>query len=214
FLHLHKEERGGIDRLASVRREGKANSMAGGRESNKQHAADDSDPHRQARQNLLRLFRRYREEAGHHVLVEQRHRRKHQNGHQRVGQVDEPDPVSGRDRRRERLGAVDNPQSPECGQPIPHRAVAVSEAVGETEDEAGEAADGHEALGHQPVHRHAVASVGEDGGEELEGEHGAGGEQLGEMGGALEGLADGFLDEGRLIIAGRIRSQERLLLLL
>lgn len=76
-----------------ISREWESNPMTRGREHDEQHAADDPDPDRQCREDLLRLVRRSRVKAANHIPVEQRHRRKDQHRHEPVQKIYEPQAV-------------------------------------------------------------------------------------------------------------------------
>lgn len=111
------------------------------RKSNKQHAANHADPHRQRREDLLRLLRRRRKEATHHILIKQSNRSKHQNGHERVHEIDESQAIPRRDCRRKRGRSIDDPQAAEGREAVADVSLAVSEAIGEAEEEAGRATE-------------------------------------------------------------------------
>lgn len=79
-----------------------------------------------------------------------------------------------------------------CDEAVPQRARGgVAVAVGEAEDEAAERAGADEAARERAVRGVAGAVRGEGRRQHFEGEHGARREVLGEVGGAVKGLADG-----------------------
>lgn len=169
--------------------------MSCGGKSHKKHTAHDSDPHRQRRQQLLGPLGRRRPQAADHIVVEQGDRREYENRDERVGEVDELELVLGGDLRRQRGGSVDNPEALEGGEAVADGPLLVLDAVGEAEQQARECAERHERRRHGSPDGVAVALVGEYGREELEAEGGAGGEEVGQAGGAVECLADGVLDQ-------------------
>ncbi|CAL9771271.1 unnamed protein product [Musa acuminata subsp. burmannicoides] len=178
----------------------KPNSMADGGESDEQSAADNSNSHRQRCEDLKLVVGGHRVVARDHVLVEQRHRREHHQRREGMEEVQRPQSVAHSQLRRYRLQAVDDPKAPERGHAVAHPpGCFVVEAVGEAEEEAGEGAEDQEAGGHEPARLGAAAEGGEDRGKELEGEHRAGGEVVGEVGGALVRLADDLLYRGYAI---------------
>lgn len=123
-----------------VTREGEANSMAFAREQNKEETTSHPSPKRHSHQQLSGFLRRIRVEALHDVLIKQRHRRKHHDGHECVQEIDELEPITSCNVRRKPGGTVDHPQAPASGHPVPDLALVVPEAVGEGEEKAGGAA--------------------------------------------------------------------------
>lgn len=132
--------------------------MAPRGEGNKEQAAQNPDPHRQRHKQLLHLLRRFRAEALHHILVERRHRREHQQRRQRMEEIDHPHPVILPLLRRNCLPAwsVYDPQPPKRGEPIPDLAPGVPEAVREAEKEAGGSAADQETEGKRVAYSAAA----------------------------------------------------------
>lgn len=126
--------------------------------------------------------------------------------------------VGGGDVGGRRRGAVDDPEAPEGGDGVPYLAGGVAEAVGEAEEEAGEAAEGDEAGGHGAVGVVALPLVGEHRRQDLERQHGARRQVLREIRRALQRQPDRRLPAARLFaVGGRRRWRpvyERLLLLI
>lgn len=121
--------------------------MAPGREDNEQQATNHPHRHRQRRQNLLGLLRRRRIQTCNHILIKHRHRREYHDRHHRMKQIHQSQPIFRGLLRRERGGAVDNPEATKGGNPVPHLSPLVSKTIGETQHEARGGAAGEEGGG-------------------------------------------------------------------
>lgn len=111
-------------------------------------------------------------------------------------EVNKSQPELGRRLRRQLHGAVDNPEAGESGESVTDIPLGVSETISETLKKTGEATDGNEGGGEVAADEVAVALIGENWGKKLKREDGSGGKKIGQVGGALKGLGNGFLYEG------------------
>lgn len=130
-----------------------------------------------------------REEAVGDAVIGQRDGREHHGRHERMDQVHEPHPeplVLGHVHPQ---AGLEDREAPRGDEPVVDLPVRAAEAVGEVEEEAGEGAEAEQRLDHQRAHRGARAVAGSGGEQQLEGEKGAGGEEVDEHG----GLGEGFL---------------------
>lgn len=124
-----------------------------------------------------------------HVPIPQRHRSEDEHRQNRMEPVHKPHPVLGKVRHGRRGRVVEEEHAGARGEAVVHLAIMSSEAVGEAGEGGRGGEDGEQDLGHEAGDEVARAVVGEDGGEELEGEKRAGGEELGKVGGVGEGFA-------------------------
>lgn len=133
-------------------------------------------------QGLLRGLER-RVEALDRVRVEQRHHGKHHQREKSVHKVPETELVRGQVDR----GGGGGPEAGGGGDAVVHVALAVRVAVGEGGEAAGGATGGDEEAGEVLVDEVALAVVGEDRVEELEGEDCARREELDQVAEARQG---------------------------
>lgn len=179
--------------FALTRREWKANSMAITRESNKQHTGNDPNPHRQHCEDLRRLLRWRWIEAPHYILIKQSHCCKNQHRQKGVDKIKHGQSkvrcFFGREQLRT-IRCVDDPQPLSGGKPVMDIPICIPEAICKWRKKTGHTAEGDEACCHVLAGGVALTLVGEDGREELECEHGPCGEEVGQMGCALECLVD------------------------
>lgn len=119
--------------------------------------------------------------------------REDEYGREGVHEVDGREAAAGGEAWRRRRVAVDDEEAARGGEAVADVAGrGVVEAVGEGEEEGGEGAGEEEGGGHGAVRRgRAAAVVGEHGGEDVEGEGGAGGEEVGQVSRVLVHLLQG-----------------------
>lgn len=167
--------------------------VAGGGEGDEHHAGHEPHRHRHRRHGAVHVGRRNRAEAGYHMGVGYGDGREDEQRHEGVHEVDGLETVAGGEAGRQRRVAVDDEEAARGGEAVADMAGrGVVEAVGEGEEEGGEGAGEEEGGGHGAVGRgRAAAAVGEHGGEDVEGEGGAGGEEVGQVGRVLVHLLHG-----------------------
>lgn len=184
--------------ISLFRRDGITDSVPSCGKNNKEQAADEANSNRNNVQNLLCLMSSCRVQAAHHVLVPQGHRSEHQHRQQRVDPIYEPPFVLAQiGQARTRDGRVEDVQSFGRRESIEDPAIGRPDAVGETRDKAGDGEQDEEDDGERARGGVARAVVGEDRHQELEGQEGTRREEVGQVGGADEGLGYGSLREGR-----------------
>jgi|UniRef100_A0A804R403 hypothetical protein len=182
-----------------------------GREGGEEQRADEPSGKRHGSQHLPSVVGHDRVEARPDIPVEHGHGHEHDDRQERVEEVDELDPFLGGLHWRRRRRAVDDPQPAASGHRVPHGPLGVMEAVGEAEEEARRGAEPHKPGRHDAVHVVAFATVGEHRRQHLEREHRAGGEVLGQLGGAPERLRHCSLQLRCLVVGTPTVSQPLLL---
>jgi hypothetical protein len=153
-----------------------------GWERDEEQAAEHADAEWQDVEHLLRLLWRRRVEAHDDVLVPGGDDPEDGDRERGVHEVDEGEPVPGGVGGRRRAGrVVDEPDSPGRGDPVVDAAVGALEGVGEGCEDAGEREEGEEPPREERGGGVAGAVVGEGGGQQVEGQERARGEQVGKV---------------------------------
>ncbi|KAG5522113.1 hypothetical protein RHGRI_034343 [Rhododendron griersonianum] len=151
------------------------------RKHKKQPTTNNPNHQRKPFHNLIHLLLMTREQTARDPAVRKRYGQEHQGRHTGVDEIRKPEPVPFLFRNLHFDTGLEHGQPVGGDEPVVDPPVRPTEAVREVEEEAGERAQGEQGGDHEGGDVGAGAAATVDGGDEgLEGEEGAGGEEVGE----------------------------------